>query len=204
MNDYGGGGRENQGEGRGRNFLCNCSDVSATMKRSEELLMPVVPIIIAFLVILVGWNHELKVIAARELHDGWIQFRSKENSHPDTPGVVIRNAEDLVAACRVEGKIKDPGQLSAILAEEFKVAKIDWQTQMIVAIDVGRIEDARMSIGPLKDHGWNLVFHYVVNRYRGGAEPKTTYLGKIMLVERIDREIRFRRTNTRSGSAFAK
>jgi len=163
--------------------------------------MPVISINLVILLILVGWNQDSKVIARSRL-DGRIQFRSKQGGqwveHPDTPGVVIRNVDDLVAACRVKEGIKDPGQLSAILAKEFRVDKIDWQTQMVVAIDLGRAE-VSLETGPLKDHGWNLVLHYVLNYHLGGEPPPRVFWGEMMLVERIDREIRFRRTFTTSG-----
>src|SRR5262249_7544274 len=89
-------------------FSCSCSAVWATITNDGQtefegfLHMPLLTIILAFLFVIVGWYEDLKVIARSQL-DGTMRFRSKQRGHweehPDTPGVVIRNVEELLAAC---------------------------------------------------------------------------------------------------------
>ena len=168
--------------------------------------MPMLTINLVLVLILVGWNQDLKVIARCKL-DGTMSFHSKKawEEHTHREAVVIRNEEELVVACHVEGKIINPAQRpNEILATQFKVDKIDWQTQMVVVIDVGSVEDTSLEIRPLTVKGWELSLNYVLHHKYLGRRPPIIYLGEMLLVERIDGEFQFKRTLTFSGNPNAK
>jgi len=164
--------------------------------------VPMFAISLVCVLIVVGWNQDLRVIARSNLN-GTIQFPSKLKGDWDSPGVVIRSEEELVAACRLK---EDPAQkqLSEILAKEFKVDKIDWQIQMVVAIDIGSVEDTSLEIGRLKVNGRVFTLNYNLHHVRAGRKPPQKYLGEMLLVERIDGEFQFRKTVTVSGNPHAK
>ena len=166
--------------------------------------MPMFTINLVCVLIVVGWNQDLRVIARSKL-DGTIQFPTVLKNDWDPQGVVIRSEEELVAACRLKEEIQGPAQkqLSKILAKKFEVDEIDWQTQMVVAIDIGMRENASLEMGPLKVKGMVFILNYDLHHRRMG-DVKRKYLGEMMLVERIDGEIQFRRTVTVSGNPHAK
>jgi hypothetical protein len=170
--------------------------------------MPLLTIILVFLFVIVGWYEDLTVVARSQL-DGTIRFRSKQRGHwvehPDTPGVVIRNVEELAAACHLKERNVPAQLLSGILAKEFKVDKIDWQTQMVVAIDIGGREgNVSLRIRSLRVKGRILILNYFVHYIHQGRKPGGVYLGEMLLVERIDGEMKFRMTSTTSGDPRAK
>ena len=107
-----------------------------------------------------------------------------------TDGVVIRNAEELVALSGNAKSAKDPmvqKKMEAELAKLLKVDAIDWSKQMVLGV----IGDGFVS---LKTDGKVLMASYVPFKGRETAplEPSIPGPPKILvLIERFEGEVRF-------------
>jgi hypothetical protein len=121
------------------------------------------------------------------------------------PANVIRTAEELVAATSLKDKAKDEAtqkEVSESIAKTLKVAKIDWNSQMLVVIDEGEGINRTLTVGPFKIQDKSLSVTYNINTRQGGAALRTQCRA-LLLVERWNGDVKFTRTFSRSGDPRA-
>jgi hypothetical protein len=111
----------------------------------------------------------------------------------DHGGVVVRNAEELVAHSAKPDSAKNPAvqkAMAAELAELLQVDAIDWDKQMILAVrgEPGTKAD-RVQFDSLKVEGKVLTVAWKVKQRPPHAGPGTPIA--VILVERFDGEVKF-------------
>ena len=133
---------------------------------------------------------EPKIIARASDSDPYLVRLKKDDN-----GVVIRSAEDLVAHSTKPDAAKDPAvqkAMEAELAKFLNVEGIDWNKQMVLAVQ-GRPtkgEQGIIKFGSLKVEGMALVVPWKQEN-RGTRAPYQGPPVGLALVERLGGEVKF-------------
>lgn len=128
---------------------------------------------------------ELKIIASLDKWSGLIQYK-KEDS-----GVVIRNAQELVAQSSKPDSAMDPAVQKAMeseLAKLLKVPGINWSKQMVLAVNGHQTGFGSIKFDSLKVDGKILTV-----TWRQEERPALGFSVPtgLVLVERFEGEVKF-------------
>jgi len=130
-------------------------------------------------------SKDLKIIASL---DNWtVPIRLKK----EDSGVVIRNAEELVAHSSKPGSAKDPVAQKKMESELWKLLKvdgIDWSKQMILVVTGHRAGYALIKFDSLKIEGKILT---VTWKQEERPTLGSTVPSGLVIVERFDGEVKF-------------
>ncbi len=119
----------------------------------------------------------------------------RASAEPDTPAqqLVIRNAVDAARAQRLVPDGKSQQQATANLAKALKVARIDWDKQMVIVVTAGAKPTGgyRVEVQKLAVKDGELTVKWKLHTPTGFVTQAFTHPAEAVLTEKFEGKVRF-------------